>query len=396
MMDKKIKVLFQSRVELFEKRGGDTYHMEHTKNAIEKLDSRFVIDIKPEVKVDNIQEYDIVNLFNLDWIPETYQQALYAKQSNRKLVLSAIHHSKSEVESFEKNCRYGLRRLFNVLISSQEARDILKNIYRSFLFPKKLSSTLSQIAEGMTNQQQKLLKMMDVILVQTNIEAKEIEKDFGVKNLHFKKIVSGVNSDTFINADSQKFIDYFSKEHSVVLNKDKIVLNVGRIEPRKNQLALLEVFDNLVSSGVLKDWTIIFIGERNDYHKEYNSKFESAVNKVSNAFYLGKLPQELVASAMAVGGIYVQPSWFETLGLTSLEAALSGMKVVATGDRIKEYLGDLALYCDPNDKKSIADAIENSIEMPKPSQQKIQELISKYTWEETAKQTISVYLELLK
>ena len=70
-----MKVLYQSRVDLFDRRGGDTVQMEQTKNAIQKIDPSIHIDIQPEVHSKDIEEYDIIHLFNLDWICETYLQA---------------------------------------------------------------------------------------------------------------------------------------------------------------------------------------------------------------------------------------------------------------------------------------------------------------------------------
>ena len=70
-----MKVLFQSRVDLYNPKGGDTIQMEQTKKAIEAIDPSIKIDISTNVMDKDINKYDIVHLFNLDWIPETYIQA---------------------------------------------------------------------------------------------------------------------------------------------------------------------------------------------------------------------------------------------------------------------------------------------------------------------------------
>ncbi len=55
------------------------------------------------------------------------------------------------------------------------------------------------------------------------------------------------------------------------------------------------------------------------------------------------------------------PSWFETTGLSSLEAAAMGCNIVITrkGDAY-EYFGDYAYYCDPESPDSIFKAIEKA------------------------------------
>ena len=57
--------------------------------------------------------------------------------------------------------------------------------------------------------------------------------------------------------------------------------------------------------------------------------------------------------------VHALPSWSETTGLVSLEAALCGCNIVTT-DRgyTRDYFGDMAWYCDPYDNRSIRRAVE--------------------------------------
>ena len=89
----------------------------------------------------------------------------------------------------------------------------------------------------------------------------------------------------------------------------------------------------------------------------------------------------------------VSASWFETSGLTSLEALFSGANVVASGQRAREILGDLASYCDPGSIDSIAEAIKKQYNAPRI--QIPQEMKEEYTWENAAKKTKKVYEQVL-
>ncbi len=51
-----MKILYQSRVDLYNPRGGDTAQMEHTKSAIETLDPSIKIDIINDPQVENIND----------------------------------------------------------------------------------------------------------------------------------------------------------------------------------------------------------------------------------------------------------------------------------------------------------------------------------------------------
>jgi glycosyltransferase involved in cell wall biosynthesis len=389
-----MKVLYQSRVDLYNPRGGDTAQMEHTKSAIEVLDSSIKIDIKAEIEPKDINDYDIVHLFNLDWIPETYSQAKWAHQHGKKIVLSAIHHSEQEVIKYEKNAAYDMRRIYNFIFRSQQSKDVGKNIYRSITYPKKLMPTLGQIFHGFRNQQREVLKMSDIVLVQTEKEAEDIKTDFNFEDFKFKKIVNGVDLKVFENASPDRFNQLIRTKFNFGISGKKIILSVGRIEPRKNQLSLIQAFNEIQASGQLQDYYLIFIGAMTKNSFEYVNKFKDAISENKKVLYVDVQPQEVVASAMSHEGVYVHTSWFETTGLVTLEAAFSNMGVVATGERTKEYLNDSAYYCEPDNLESIKNAILNAVFKPKKLDNMRSEISDQYSWENTAKQTIEVYKNL--
>lgn len=391
-----MRILYQSRVDIYQVRGGDTSQMEETKKAIEKLYPDVQIDIRPELEVPDINDYDLVHLFNLDWVSETYVQAKWAKKHNKPIILSAIHHSESEVVRFENEARYDIRRIYNFLFASQAIRDMGKNIFRSIFNPKKAYPTAIQIRKGIRNQQREILEMADIVLVQTELEAHDIKKDFEFDAFSYKKVVNGVDVKTFHEPDPHPFNVLASKNLGVELTASPILLNVGRIEPRKNQLKLIEAFNELVASDLLPDYYLVFIGGMSARSFEYTYKFRKLVEGNDRIIYLGPQNKEIVASAMAHKGVYIHPSWFETTGLVTLEASLAGMSVVVSGDRVKEYLGEFAKYCDPSNIENIKNAILEAVTAPVSSPELQEEIIANYSWDNTANQTFSVYKDLLK
>jgi len=89
----------------------------------------------------------------------------------------------------------------------------------------------------------------------------------------------------------------------------------------------------------------------------------------------------------------ISASWFETTGLTSLEALFCGANAVASGERAKEYLGDLAYYCVPEDVTSIKNAVKEAyLAEPKVIPDFMRQSL---TWENAAKKTFEVYQEVL-
>lgn len=390
-----MKVLFQSRVDLFTIRGGDTTQMENTKKALEKLYPEITVDISTNIKETNIEDYDIVHLFNLDWVCETYVQSQWAKQNNKLLVLSAIHHSQQEVELYEAKYRYDLRRIYNSLISFQSMRDEWKNIYRSFFDKRKIFPTIVQLLKGIRNSQKTILGLSDAVLVQTEAEKGDIQKDFQFDSKNFYKVVNGVNVELFESASPNEFKNILKDKLNIDISEKKIILNVGRIEPRKNQLSLIKAFINLEKRNLLKDCYLVFIGAFSKYSPEYKYFFKKYLSEHPNIIHLDSVPQAVVASAMKNDGIYVHPSWFETTGLVALEASLLGRRVVAAGERVFEYMKDEAFYCEPDKVYTIENAIINAIEAGDVEQDFRDKIKSLYNWDETAHQTMNVYKLLL-
>ena len=393
-----MKILFQSRIDLYRNRGGDTFQMEHTKRMIEKINPSVTVDIRPELKVKDIAHYDVVHLFNIDWICETYVQAKWAKKNNIPIILSAIHHSETEIKRYEKYYRFGIRRIFNLLVPWQSTKDVWKNVYRSTIKREygKLRPTVIQLLKGIRNEQKEIIKMSNLVLVQTEAEAKDIKKDFKIDDFKWKKIVNGVNLDVFLKPNKGLFLDEVIKSDKDFDYKSPILLSVGRIEPRKNGLNIIKAFESLQKKNKLKSWKLIFIGALSKNHPEYSFRFKVKVKRNVDILYLGPRSQGFVASAMLQKGVFVLPSWFETTGLSSLEAAMSGMVPVVSGERTKEYLGENAEYCDPESIESIQNAILKASKRHGVSKDFRREIGTKYSWANSAIQTLEVYKKLIQ
>jgi len=374
-----MKVLFQSRLDLFDKKGGDTVQMLETKKALEELG--VIVDINCEL-FPNVSKYDLVHVFNLDWVCEPYLQIKNAKKQNKKVVLSPIHHSLAEFLKYEELNRWGLSKVGNSIFSNQEVRDVAKNLIKGVLYPKKLYPAIYQLLLGIRKEQQVSVAMSDIVLVQTNLEAEELKLDYKTCNFKWEKVVNGINPNIFGAQPNVK--------------KEKIILSVGRIEPRKNQINLAKAFIKAQEKGELLDYRMVFIGKSNLTHKSYLAEFDRTISSNNSFKYLGFVEQENLCNLYHSAFIFASPSWFETTGLVFLEAAVCGVSsLVATGDRAGEYLKDSAVYCDPASVDSICNAL---ILAQRPTVSKeFSEFVKKtYTWENCAKETLKIYQEILK
>jgi len=377
-----MKVLMVGRIGLMEVGGGDKVQIMNTAKELEKLGVE--VDIRTSLDVDMVP-YDLVHVFQLDWTPETYFYAKKAKKAKKPLILSPIHHSVEEVKKFEENYAFDLRRLSKFLFKEQHSRDTFKNVYRSFFNPAKAIPTIKSIFIGLKKMHQKTLSLSDVVLVQTDLEAWDLKKTYGV-DFKWVKIPNGVG-EQFLKQSGLE--NPFKKD-----NLENYILCVGRIEPRKNQLSIIAAV-KLARKEIGKDLRLVFIGKKsNRRHLEYVSRFNKQLKESHWITHVEQVPYEQMPSYYHFAKAGVSASWFETTGLTSLEALFCGANAVAAGDRAKEYLGKNAFYCSPDDVNSIKEAIIKAYNANPPVIP--EDMKRNYTWENAARKTLEVYKNSLK
>ena len=94
--------------------------------------------------------------------------------------------------------------------------------------------------------------------------------------------------------------------------------------------------------------------------------------------------------------VHVLASWFETTGLSNLEAAAMGCNLVL-GDRgdVRDYFGNNAWYCEPGNTESILTAINAAWQAQKIDVLQTQ-IFNNFTWKAAALATKEAYEDVLK
>lgn len=330
-----MKVLFQLRSDYRKNPAGDTVQLLGTAQALQKLGVQVFISADPHIE---LSEYDLVHIFNITRASDASMYIENAKRQKKPVVLSPIYWNMQKY------------------LEEQDAN----------------SMALRQWEEHQPWRAQ-LLKDSDLLLPNGQLEMDMIREDFQI-NTPYQVIPNGFPEE-YLTVDETLF-----QEKCPGL-PDQFVLSVARISSRKNQVLLARYCHEL---GL----TLVLAGPIND-----PSYFEQ-VQSYSNVIYLGTLQGRLLASAYAAAKIHALPSWFETPGLSSLEAGACGAVVLSTDQgSTTEYFKDMAVYMNPFQETSLKTALEASLDFsPEPLTNHIRH---NFTWSKVGELTFAAYKTVL-
>ncbi|MES2688976.1 MAG: glycosyltransferase family 4 protein, partial [Bacteroidota bacterium] len=353
-----MEVLFIARPNLFTEPGGDTTQLLSTAKYLEKLGVH--VDFGITASGIDYNRYDLIHFFNII-DPEDILGHLL--KTGKPSVLSSIYVNYRE---FDKLYRTGLVGCLSRFLPYHTI-EYLKTLLKFLLKGEKVSS-YRYFLWGNKKSIRYILKRVGHILPNSESELGRLKKSFG-KLPPATVVVNAIDRDIFFDRDKQPHV----KEG---------VLCVARIEGNKNQLNLIRAFRKL-------PYRLTIVGKASANQKKYYDQCRKEAG--DNVLFIDQMSQNELVGYYRQAKVHVLPSWFETTGLSSLEAAAMGCNIVVTdkGD-VKEYFGAFAFYCDPADSNSIADAVTKAMEQatnPLLSEY----VLNNYIWEKTATQTLAAY-----
>lgn len=361
-----MKVLFQTRTNLFDAPGGDMIQMLKTQEYLQKQGIK--VDISLELEPD-LKDYDLVHLFNLMEPQDIYIQMLNAKKQKKKVVLSTIYGLYTD---FERNARGGLfQKLANYLSPFQIS--YIKVLIKHFKERRLHKGVYKMIFKGYYGLMNEIVNNTSVFLPNSDSEMKRVIHDFRLDNPKYISVPNAVDVNLF--SSKNVFDNKYEKFRGCILC-------AARIEGRKSTL-------NLVRAVKDTPYHLVLVGKESNNQKEY----VQAVHREAgdNVTFLGPVDHEELKNLYSVAKVHALVSWMETPGLSSLEAAAMGINIVVTpnGDTY-DYFGDDAFYCKPDEVDSIREAIENAVNS-EPNPDFKNRILKNYNWDQTAKKTIEAY-----
>ncbi|HEV3225025.1 MAG TPA: glycosyltransferase family 4 protein [Puia sp.] len=357
-----IKVAMIVRSTLYSIRGGDTIQAIQTARQLGR--EGISVDIRLTNEIINYGNYSLLHFFN---IARPADILYHIRKSNLPFVVSTILINYSEYDKYHRKGLAGM--LFRFL--SGNAIEYIKVITRWLSGNDKLMS-LSYTWKGQKKSIHEIIKKAKLIMPNSTSEYNRIKELYGCCT-NYIIVPNAVDHDLF----------RFNKK----IKKDpKLVLCIARIEGIKNQINLIRALNNT-------SYQLIIIGAPAPNQLSYYQMCRELA--ADNILFIDHIPQEELVAYYQKAKVHVLPSWFETTGLSSLEAAAMGCNLVITdkGDT-KEYFGSHAIYCSPSSPESIYAAIEKASSLP--FDEKLQvKIASHYTWQEASQLTAKGYKKII-
>jgi glycosyltransferase involved in cell wall biosynthesis len=357
-----MKVAFISRSSLFTAKGGDTVQMQETARCLKNWN--VAVDIRLTDEKIHYHEYDLLHFFNLTRPADIL---FHIKKSKTPFVVTPLLIDYSE---FDQQYRRGISgKIFHYLSSGQI--EYLKSIARFIKGQEKIRS-FSYLLKGHNLSLKYILLKAAMVLPNSKMEYRNLVQLYSLSP-SCSVIPNGIDTDLFSSAVNEQ--------------KDpNFILSVARIEGLKNQLNLIKAVND-------SKFQLFIIGDAAINQTDYYKKCKKIA--AQNIHFIDHLPQQELIQYYQKAKVHILPSWFETCGLSTLEAAAMGCNVVITNrGYASEYCNGHAFYCDPSSPISIREAIEKASK-ENGNKNLRKEIFVNYTWKNAAQKTFDAYKKIL-
>jgi glycosyltransferase-like protein len=180
-----------------------------------------------------------------------------------------------------------------------------------------------------------------------------------------------------------------------------VFLSIGGVEARKNTVRILQAFAQ--TRTIRTDAQLVIAGgvsllDHGAYQNEFRSLLEAWPSLHDAVHFIGAIADQDMPALYRLADALVFPSVKEGFGLVVLEAMASGVPaIVSSIAPFTEYLSpDEAIWCDPLDPASIADAMMTALTADIRGRLMTagKAVADRHSWQRTAESHIASYLEL--
>jgi glycosyltransferase involved in cell wall biosynthesis len=357
-----MKIAFISRATLYSSPGGDTTQLDETAAGLRRLGVQ--VDIYLTSQEIDYSRYDLLHFFNIIRPADILR---HTGQTKVPYLISTIFVEYDNIPG-EGAIRSALKKVIG-----SDGIEYVKVLARRLKNGERIRS-VSYLLTGHRRSIQRAAAGAAMLLPNSASEYRRFAARYRMER-PYRVVPNGIKTDAVTGSypDAPQYRDS--------------VICMARVEPRKNQLRLLHA---LKGTG-----RKLFIhGKASPNHSAYHAACMAGTDEHMQV--LGWLDGDALYAAYGSAKVHVLPSFFETTGLSSLEAAVMGCNIVITdrGDT-RDYFGDDAWYCEPENPESIREAVIKAAEAPyNPAFR--ERILRDFTWDRAAEETLKAYQEILR
>ena len=355
--------------------GMSVYVQQISKYLSENHSVTVVTGEKADSFTDKNLEFISLNIFEPELNVE--DKEIYLQEFKNKLVDSL------DLNSFDViHAHYWL--------SGLVAKEISNELNIPFIFT---SHSLGIFLDGYNKERVDCEK---IVMTSTNLvtassvfETMLIADTYKIDENKIKKITPGV--------DRKIFIPDLSVE------KENIILSIGRIQEQKGQLQTIEFLNNF--KKIQNDFKCYFVGGPSGKHgNEYLHELKQTIkdfNLDKHVEFLGDLSQTEIIELFKKAKLLIHTSKFETFGLVAIEANTMGVPVLTTNNgSLMEIIennknGYLSENLIDSNVNNFVNNLFNNVTKYEEIHLSCIEKSKKYDWMKTANELESLYQQLV-
>ena len=281
----------------------------------------------------------------------------------------------------------------------------LVHIYHTLAFLKERALRgKSREHNGRIEAERHLAHVSDALISSSEDEMQSLVDEYGISSSKGRIIYPGVNKKLFYRLEDGMVLREMRWKE-----KDRIILYVGRIDPAKGLMTVIEALELLKKKNLLlyNQLKLIVVGggrKKEDLpgNKEYIRIKKSIREKklTGKVIFLGSKKQSELKKYYSAAEALVMPSLYESFGLVPVEAMACGTPALVS--RIGEMRnivkeGRNGFSFPPNNPSSLASCLEHLFSN-KDSLWDIkrirQSAVKNFSWEKTAEETYSLFRKL--
>ncbi len=250
-------------------------------------------------------------------------------------------------------------------------------------FPKKTRAKLNLLLGVAVGKADRIITISE----STKRDLLRAFRDLDESKVHV--IPHGIDAEFFGGAVSDTDRDIILGRYG--LRPGSYMLYVGAIQPRKNLIRLVEAFE--VAKHTHPDMKLVIVGEQAWLSDPIVARLEQSPY-AADILRIGQVSMRELPTWFQNARLFAFPSLYEGFGLPVLEAFAAGTPVLTSNvSSLPEVGGDAALFVDPYETRSIAEALVrlwDDTSLREELIKKGKERVETFSWDHCARETLSV------